>query len=60
MRNTRRTCAHCTGAYGDDARLTIAVARRAGVPLLAGAEHLHAMCATLVVRATRTLGGGDA
>lgn len=51
--SARRTCARCTGAFGDDARALVAVARRAGVELLAGATHLHAMCRTLVVRAVR-------
>jgi len=51
--SARRTCAHCGGSRAYDYRLTIALARRAGVPLLAGATHLHRHCATLVRRAMR-------
>lgn len=53
MTNERKTCAHCGGAGGRDYRLTIACARRAGVPLIAGAEHLHEACARIVVARRR-------
>lgn len=51
--STRQTCAHCGGAGGKDYRLTIACARRAGVPLIAGAKHLHEACARIVVARRR-------
>lgn len=55
MTAPRRTCARCGGAGGSDYRLTIACARRAGVELLAGAEHLHETCAKVVVTQTRAM-----
>jgi len=51
--SARRTCAYCHASRGDDARALVAVARRAGVELLRGATHLHAMCRTLVQQAMR-------
>lgn len=53
MTSERKTCAHCGGAGGKDYRLTIACARRAGVRLIAGAEHLHEGCARIVVAQRR-------
>ena len=52
----RKTCARCGGAGGKDYRLTIACARRAGVALIAGAQHLHELCAKLVVAQRRGRG----
>lgn len=56
MKTTRRTCARCGGAGGRDYRLTIACALRAGVQLIAGAWHLHDVCAKRLTAARRTIG----
>jgi hypothetical protein len=56
MRSERKTCARCGGSGGADYRLTIACARRAGMALLAGAEHLHHACAAIIVAMRRARG----
>lgn len=52
----RHTCAYCGGDGGRDYRLTIACALRAGVQLIAGAWHLHDVCARLVTAKRRAIG----
>lgn len=53
MSSSRRTCACCGAAGGRDYRLTIACALRAGVQLIAGAWHLHDVCAKRLVSQRR-------
>lgn len=50
---SRATCAYCYGSRGDDYRTLVALARRAGLRLLAGATHLHQHCASRVTAAMR-------
>ena len=52
----RKTCARCGGAGGRDYRLTIACALRAGVQLIAGAWHLHDVCARRLTASRRVVG----
>lgn len=49
----RATCARCGASRGEDSRALVAVARRAGVTLIAGATDLHRLCQTLVLQAMR-------
>lgn len=51
--NNRHTCAHCHGSNGAPYPLLVAVARRAGLKMLAGAVHLHHHCASIVQRSAR-------
>ncbi len=50
----RATCARCGASRGEDSRALVAVARRAGLPLIAGATDLHRVCQRLVLQAMRS------